>query len=81
MRETSTRSAKFSKMVSYAAAAALTLTGTIFSIVSSAQEVLPVPPAPFKGQIGLSAQDSKSDFPVPIRAPEWRPQHRARAFG
>ncbi len=40
---------------------------------ASAQEVLPLPPAPFKGQIGLSAQDSKSDFPVPIRAPEGAP--------
>jgi arylsulfatase A-like enzyme len=39
----------------------------------SAQEVLPVPPAPFKGQIGLSAKDSKSDFPKPIEAPKKAP--------
>jgi arylsulfatase len=38
-----------------------------------AQEVLPVPPAPFKGQIGLSAKDSKSDFPKPVQAPQGAP--------
>ncbi len=30
---------------------------------AAAQEVLPTPPAPFKGQVGLSVKDSKSDFP------------------
>jgi len=38
-----------------------------------AQEVLPVPPAPFKGQIGLSVKDSKSDFPKPVIAPKGAP--------
>ena len=37
------------------------------------QEVLPVPPAPFKGQIGLSAKDSKPDFPKPVEAPKGSP--------
>jgi arylsulfatase len=38
-----------------------------------AQEVLPVPSAPFKGQIGLSAKDSKPDFPQPVHAPRGAP--------
>jgi arylsulfatase len=37
------------------------------------QEVLPVPPEPFKGQIGLSVKDSKSDFPKPVVAPRGAP--------
>ncbi len=40
---------------------------------ASAQEVLPVPPAPFKGQIGLSMKDSKTDFPQPVHAPKGAP--------
>ena len=40
---------------------------------SSAQEVLPQPPAPFKGQIGLSYKDSKPDFPQPVHAPKGAP--------
>src|SRR5512135_1977624 len=47
--------------------------GTLFSGGASAQEVLPAPPAPFKGQIGLSVKDSKSDFPQPIKAPKGAP--------
>lgn len=39
----------------------------------SAQDVLPVPSAPFKGQIGLSAKDSVPDFPKPISAPAGAP--------
>jgi len=39
----------------------------------SAQDVLPKPPAPFKGQIGLSYKDSKPDFPKPIHAPKGAP--------
>jgi hypothetical protein len=35
-----------------------------------AQEVLPNPPAPFKGKIGLSYKDSKLDFPQPVHAPK-----------
>ena len=38
-----------------------------------AQEVLPPPPAPFKGQIGLSYKDSKPDFPQPVKAPKGAP--------
>jgi arylsulfatase A-like enzyme len=40
---------------------------------TSAQEVLPIPPTPFKGQIGLSAKDSKSDFPKPVQTPKGAP--------
>jgi len=40
---------------------------------ASSQEVLPVPPTPFKGQIGLSVKDSKSDFPQPVHAPKGAP--------
>ena len=36
---------------------------------TSAQEVLPAPPTFFKGQTGLGADDSKSDFPRPVHAP------------
>ena len=46
---------------------------TLVSGVVSAQEVLPTPPAPFKGQIGLSAKDSKPDFPQPVQAPKGAP--------
>ena len=35
--------------------------------------VLPIPAAPFKGQIGLSVRDSKSDFPQPVQAPKGAP--------
>ena len=47
--------------------------GTLFSGGASAQEVLPAPPPPFKGQIGLSVKDSKSDFPLPVKAPKGAP--------
>ena len=40
---------------------------------ASAQDVLPAPPAPFKGQVGLSVKDSRSDFPQPIQAPKGAP--------
>ena len=40
---------------------------------ASAQEVLPVPPPTFKGQIGLSVKDSKTDFPQPVHAPKGAP--------
>jgi arylsulfatase A-like enzyme len=36
--------------------------GALFNGVAFAQEVLPVPPEPFKGEIGLSARDSKPDL-------------------
>jgi arylsulfatase A-like enzyme len=35
--------------------------------------VLPYPPAAFKGQIGLSAHDSTSDFPKQLHAPKGAP--------
>jgi arylsulfatase len=60
-------------------ACALAAPGTVLSAIAllggnaSAQEVLPVSPAPFKGQIGLSVKDSKSDFPKPIEAPKGEP--------
>ena len=38
-----------------------------------AQEVLPASSPPFKGQIGLSAKDSRSDFPRPVVAPKGAP--------
>jgi len=55
------------------AAGSVLAAGTLFSAVASAQEVLPAPPAPFKGQIGLSAKDSTSDFPKPMEAPKGAP--------
>ena len=48
-------------------------TAAVFSDKSSAQEVLPLPSPPFKGQIGLSAKDSKPDFPEPVQAPKGAP--------
>ncbi len=35
--------------------------------------VLPMPPAPFKGEIGTSYKDSKADFPTPLKAPDGAP--------
>ena len=40
---------------------------------AAAQEVLPAPPAPFQGHIGLGVKDSKSDFPRPVQAPPGAP--------
>lgn len=45
----------------------------LYSAVSFAQEVLPIPPAPFKGEIGLSARDSKPDFPKLVSSPSGAP--------
>jgi len=47
--------------------------GTLFGGIASSQEVLPAPPQQFKGQIGLTTKDSKSDFPVPVHAPKGAP--------
>ncbi|OPY76194.1 MAG: Arylsulfatase [Syntrophorhabdus sp. PtaU1.Bin050] len=55
-----------------AAVSTVLAAGTLFSS-AVAQEVLPTPPAPFKGQIGLKAKDSKPDFPQPIHAPKGAP--------
>jgi arylsulfatase len=38
-----------------------------------AQQVLPRAPPPFKGEIGLSARDSRPDFPQPVKAPKGAP--------
>jgi arylsulfatase len=56
-----------------AAVGSVLAAGTLFTGGTSAQEVLPTPPAPFKGQIGLSVKDSKSDFPQPVHAPKGAP--------
>jgi arylsulfatase len=56
-----------------AAVGSVLAAGTLFSGGARAQEVLPTPAAPFKGQIGLSAKDSKSDFPKPVQAPKGAP--------
>jgi arylsulfatase len=61
------------KHAAWATAGSVLAAGTVFSGGTSAQEVLPTPPAPFKGQIGLSAKDSKSDFPQPVHAPRGAP--------
>src|SRR5262249_50401322 len=47
--------------------------GIMFATNASAQEVLPTPAAPFKGQIGLRPSDSKPDFPQPVQAPKGAP--------
>ena len=56
-----------------AAVGSVLAAGPLFSSGVSAQEVLPTPPAPFRGQIGLSVKDSKSDFPQPVHAPNGAP--------
>ena len=47
--------------------------GIAFALPAVTQEVLPTPPAPFKGKISLSARDSKTDFPQPVQAPKNAP--------
>ena len=47
--------------------------GAALASPAAAQEVLPAPSAPFKGQIGLSAKDSQPDFPQPVQAPRAAP--------
>src|SRR3989304_10454346 len=39
----------------------------------AAQQVLPVPPPPFKGKVGRTAAESTPDFPKPIEAPKGAP--------
>ena len=56
-----------------AAVGSVLAAGPLFSSGVSAQEVLPTPPAPFRGQIGLSVKDSKSDFPQPVHTPRGAP--------
>ncbi len=38
-----------------------------------AEQVLPAPPAPFKGKIERSVKDSEPDFPQPVHAPKGAP--------
>lgn len=57
----------------WAAAGTVLAAGVLSGDSTSAQEVLPTPPAPFKGQIGLSAKDSTPDFPKPVQAPKGAP--------
>jgi arylsulfatase len=45
----------------------------LFGLGAFAQEVLPAPPAPFQGQIGLTVKDSKPDFPKQVHAPKGAP--------
>jgi arylsulfatase len=56
-----------------AAVSSVVALGTLFGGIASSQEVLPSPPAQFKGQTGLTAKDSKSDFPIPVHAPKGAP--------
>jgi arylsulfatase len=57
----------------WAAASLILAVGAFLSGVALAQEVLPVSPSPFKGAIGLSAKDSRPDFPTPMQAPNGAP--------
>ena len=57
----------------WAAARLVLAAGMVVSGGASAQEVLPVPPAPFQGHIGLSAKESVPDFPKPVEAPKRAP--------
>src|SRR5208283_4231471 len=43
------------------------------ALPAGAQEVLPRPPQPFKGKIGRTAAESKTDFPKGIEAPKGAP--------
>jgi arylsulfatase A-like enzyme len=64
---------KFGKAGTLAAIGTVLATGVLPTSRASAQEVLPVPPAPFEGQIGLSAKDSVPDFPKQVKAPKGAP--------
>ncbi|OQC28595.1 MAG: Arylsulfatase [Deltaproteobacteria bacterium ADurb.Bin072] len=55
------------------AALGTALAGGALISSAAAQDVLPAPPAPFTGQIGLSVKDSRSDFPQPVKAPKGAP--------
>ncbi len=61
------------RAVTWTAVGLILVAGLSFNDGASAQEVLPAPPTPFKGQIGLSAKDSKHDFPKPVQAPKGAP--------
>src|SRR5450755_104367 len=51
----------------------LTLFSQAFVSKLPAQEVLPQPPAPFKGKIGRTVKDSTPDFPKGVEAPKGAP--------
>lgn len=55
------------------AAVGTLMTGGGLTGAAAAQEVLPAAPAAFKGQVGLSVKDSRSDFPQPLQAPKGAP--------
>lgn len=67
------QAAMFRQAGAWAAVGSVLAAGAVFSGSASAQDVLPMPPAPFKGQIGLSVKDSKPDFPRPVQAPKGAP--------
>jgi arylsulfatase A-like enzyme len=69
----SIRLTKISKASTLAAIGTVLAAGALPCGSSSGQEVLPAPPAPFKGQIGLSAKDSVPDFPKQVKAPQGAP--------
>jgi arylsulfatase A-like enzyme len=61
------------KAGSFAAGSLVFAAGVFLSGVALPQDVLPFPTAPFKGQIGLSAEDSTPDFPLPVHSPKGAP--------
>jgi arylsulfatase A-like enzyme len=65
--------AKLQRVGAWAIAVSVLAAGSLLCSSTHGQEVLPTPPAPFKGQIGLSAKDSKPDFPKPVHAPKDAP--------
>lgn len=69
MQNRCVRSTRFAGLARVLAAASL----AVATAAAMAQEVLPKPPAPFKGMIAQSVRDSKSDFPQPLHAPKGAP--------
>ncbi len=61
------------KVSAWAAIGSVLAAGALPSGSVAAQEVLPAPPHVFKGRIGLSAKDSKPDFPREVQAPKGAP--------
>jgi arylsulfatase len=60
-------------MSAWIAGASLAVVVGLAGATAEAQQVLPVPPPPFRGEIGLSAKDSRPDFPKPVQAPRGAP--------
>jgi len=73
MLDRDTMGQKVQDMLRRAAAALVLAIGAFLGGVAAAQQVLPAAPAPFKGEVGLSAKDSKPDFPKPTEAPKDAP--------